>query len=174
MTLATWWRARRHRLLQIWAVGLAACVVVGLASGLGYLERAQSWALDTLYRLRAPQQPSGVVIVAIDEDAFEGFGGRSPVPRDYLARVVRGIARAGSTTLALDVGLDTPTSREADDALAAAIREFGDGGVSRVVLLAPAKPNVPVLGGADLGRSVVLASPQVPQDRDGVMRRAEC
>ena len=171
--LATWWRVRRQRLLQIWAVGLAASVVVAAASGLGYLTGFQSTALDLLQILRGSPYPSGVVIVAIDNTAFEGFGGRSPIPRDYLARVVRGIARSGAAAVGVDVRFDTPTKPADDAALAAAIRQFADNGLSRVVLLAPIEPNARLLGGAELGPSVVLASPDVPQDKDQVMRRAE-
>jgi class 3 adenylate cyclase/CHASE2 domain-containing sensor protein len=111
--------------------------------------------------------------VAVDDDAFDGFGGRSPIPRDYLARVVRGIARSGAAAIGVDIQLDTPTTPAADAALAAAIRDFADNGLSRVVLLAPIEPNDRLLGGADLGPSVVLASPDVPPDDDRLIRRVE-
>jgi adenylate cyclase len=114
-----------------------------------------------------------VVIVAIDEDAFNGFGGTSPLPRAYLARVLRGIARSGAVAVGVDIQFDTPTTPAADGELAAAIREFGDRGLSRVVLLAPMKPEDKLLGGADLGPSVMLASPDVPRDGDQVIRRVE-
>jgi len=171
--LAKWWRTRRQRLLQIWAVGLVAAVVVTAASGRGYLERWQSTALDLLQILQGRKEPAGVIIVAIDDEAFNGFGGRSPIPRDYLARVLRGIARSGAAAVGVDVQLDTPTTPPADGELAAAIREFADKGLSRVVLLAPIKPEDKLLGGADLGPSVVLASPNVPPDADQVIRRVD-
>lgn len=169
----TWWRQRRPRLLRIWAVGLVASGLVAAASGLGYLEGFQSTALDLLQNLRGRQFPSRVVIVAIDDAAFENFGGRSPIPRDYLAKVVRGIARSGAAAVAVDIQFDTPTTPEADGTLATAIREFADTGFSRVVLLAPMKPEDKLLGGADVGPSIILASPYVPDDRDGIIRRVE-
>jgi adenylate cyclase len=171
--LATWWRARRQRLLQIWAVGLAVSVVVTAASGMGYLERFQATALDILQKLQGRRYPSRVIIVAIDDDAFKNIGGRSPIPRDYLARVIRGIGRSGAASIGVDVQLDTPTTPAADGALAAAIREIADNGLSRVVLLAPIEPAGTLLGGAELGPSVVLATPNMPTDDDRLVRRVE-
>ena len=168
----TWWRQRRQRLLQIWAVGLAAAVLVTAASSLGHLEIFQRSGLDLLQRLQGRPLPSGVVIVAIDDTAFEGFGGRQPTPRDYLARVVRGIARSGARVLAVDILFDTPTTPEADAALAAAIRDFSGQGGS-VVLVGPLAENDSPLGAVALGASVMLASPFTPQDHDHVIRRVE-
>jgi CHASE2 domain-containing sensor protein len=89
-----WLRQRRARLLQLWAVGLvAACAVTG-ASAMGYLESLQARALDLLIYLQNPRQPSGLIIVAIDDAAFDALGRRQPLPRDYLARVLRGVTRA--------------------------------------------------------------------------------
>jgi adenylate cyclase len=154
-------------------VGLAASLLVAAASSLGYLESWQARALDLLQRLQGHQYPTDVVIVAIDDTAFKGFGGRTPIPRDYLARVVRGLARSGAAVVGIDVTLDTPTTPEADGALAAAIREFADGGLSRVVLLGPLSDNATALGSVALGTAVVLASPEVLPDADAVIRYVE-
>jgi CHASE2 domain-containing sensor protein len=54
----------------------------------------QARALDLLIYLQSPRQPSGLVIVAIDDAAFDALG-RRQLPRDYLARVLRGVTRAG-------------------------------------------------------------------------------
>jgi len=169
----TWWRQRRQRLRQIWAVGVVASVLVTAASSLGHLELFQRTGLDVLQRLQGRQLPSGVVVVAIDEAAFEGFGGRQPIPRDYLARVIRGIARSGAAALGVDIRFDTPTTPAADAALAAAIRDFSDKGLSRVVMLGPLAANDSPLGAAALGSSVMVASPFMLQDHDQVIRRVE-
>jgi adenylate cyclase len=168
-----WWRLRRGRLLQMWAVGLAAGLLVTAASALGYLEGWQARALDLLQRLQGREPPSAVVIVAVDDTAFEALGGRQPIPRDYLARVVRGIARSGAAALAVDIRFDTSTTAEADGALAAALREFGGGRASPVVLLAPLGAGDGALGAAQLGPHVMLASPQVLLDADHLIRRVE-
>ena len=54
MSLGRWWRQRRARLWQLWAVGLVATVLVTGASAMGYLESLQARALDLLIYCRAP------------------------------------------------------------------------------------------------------------------------
>ena len=150
-----------------------ASVLVTGASARGYLESWQVRALDLLQHLQAPRQPGDVAIVAVDAAAFEALGGRQPLPRDYLARVVRGLARCGASVVGIDITFASPTEPGADAALAEAIREFADHGVSRVVLLAPLSPGAEPLGAAALGASVMTASPLVSVPPDGVIRRID-
>jgi adenylate cyclase len=157
----------------MWAVGLVASALVSGASALGHLEGWQVRALDLLQRLQGRRLPHDVVVVAIDETAFEGVGRRQPIARDYLARVVRGVAKSGAAVVGLDITFTTPTTPAADAALAAAIRDFADAGLSRVVLLGPLGSGSGPLGEATLGPSVVLASPSVPADDDGFIRRID-
>jgi adenylate cyclase len=169
--LGSWWRTHRRRLLQFWAVGIAASVIVTVASAAGYLEGTQARTLDLLMRLRGSQLVSDVVIVAIDDDAFESLGQRQPLARDYLARLVVGLRRAGAAVVGLDIAFDAPTTPAADRALARAIGEFGDGGLSRVVLTSDATPPSGALASpAFLGR-VVRGESTTPDDEDGLVRR---
>ena len=170
MSAGGWWRARRARLLQLWAVGLASSVLVTAVSALGYLEGWQARGLDLLLRLQGHRTPYDVVIIAIDEAAFEGLDKRQPIPRDYLARVIRGLQRSGAAAVGLDVTLTTPTAPADDAALARAILEFSDDGVSRVVVAAPLATRGP-LGAPALGTSVIVGAPHVPVDPDGYIRR---
>jgi adenylate cyclase len=145
--------------------------VTGL-SALGHLEAVQARALDLVLAMRGPRLAAGVVIVAIDDAAFEGLGRRQPLPRAYLARLVRGLQRSGAAVVALDVSLTTATIPEDDAALATAIREFSHDAVSRVVLA-----DIPDVGAGPLGepgfrQAVVRGSPAVPVEADGVIRRA--
>jgi adenylate cyclase len=114
-----------------------------------------------------------VAIVAVDSAAFERLGGRQPISREYLARVVRGLNRCGASVVGIDITFNTPTESSADAALAAAIRDFSDHGVSRVVLLGPLGRGAEPLGAAALGSSVVVASPLVRVPPDGVIRRVD-
>jgi adenylate cyclase len=166
-----WWRLRRGRLLQIWSVGLLASVLVSAASSLGYLGFLQARALDLLQFLLVRQAPHDVVVVAVDESAFEGLGRRQPIARDYLARVVRGVGKSGAAVVGIDIVFTTPTTPEADAALARAIREFSDNG--GVVLLGPLAPGPGPLGDTALEPYVTLASPAVPSDEDGFIRRID-
>jgi adenylate cyclase len=172
MGLGRWWRQRRARLLQLWAVGLvAACAVTG-ASAMGYLESLQARALDLLIYLQSPRQPSGLVIVAVDDTAFDALGRRQPLPRDYLARVLRGVTRAGAAAVGFDISLHTAGAPEADDALARAIVEFAGRGEHRFVVAGTSLPERGPLADPGLARLVVTSAPDVPVDPDAVVRRA--
>src|SRR5258705_10364095 len=172
MSVGNWWKQRRARLLQLWAVGLvAACAVTG-ASAMGFLESLQARALDLLIYLQSPRQPSGLVIVAIDDAAFDALGRRQPLPRDYLVRVLRGVTRAGAVVIGLDISLRTASAPEDDRAMAAAIIDLGARGDRRLVVASPALPPTGPLADPALRRIVVTSAPDVPVDPDAVLRRA--
>lgn len=166
-----WWRARSARVLPLWGVGIAASLVVTALSALGYLEPLQARSLDLLLRLQEQRQAPEVVIVAIDEDAFESVGRRQPIPRDYLARLIRGIQRAGAAVVGLDVALNTATVPEEDGALVEAILGFGEGETSRVVLVDSGVPRGGPLAAPEFRAGAMRAAAEVPLDRDGVIRR---
>jgi len=166
----SWWRARRARLLKLWAVGLVSSAVVTVASALGWLEPLQARGLHVLLTLQGHRTPYDVVIVAIDDAAFEGLGKRQPIPRDYLAKVIKGLQRSGAAAVGLDITLTTRTTPANDETLARAIQEFSDDGVSRVVVVGPLGTSGP-LGAAALDPWVIVGSPKVPPDNDGYIRR---
>src|SRR5215813_10959684 len=171
MGLGKWWRQRQARLLQLWAVGLlAACLVTG-ASAMGYLESLQARALDLLIYLQSPRQPSGLVIVAIDDAAFDSLGRRQPLPRDYVARILRGVTRAGATVIGLDISLRTASAPADDRAVADAIVQLGAHGDRRLVVAATALPSTGPLSAPAIRRFVTTSAPDVPVDGDAVVRR---
>ncbi|MFQ5946440.1 MAG: CHASE2 domain-containing protein [Anaerolineae bacterium] len=167
-----WWRVRRARLLQLWAVGLTSSLLVTGASAMGYLEPVQAKALDLLLWLQAQRFASDVVIVAIDDQAFESLGQRQPIPRDYLAMLIRGLERSGAAVVGLDIALTSPTTPADDAALARAILDFGQDGVSRVVLAETMGPGSGPLAEPVFWRTVVHGSPMVPVEDDGLIRQA--
>lgn len=116
---------RLRRLCQLWVTGAAAAVAVTAASALGWLEPLQVRTLDLVQRLGGQRFPPEVVVVAIDEAAFEKLGARQPIPRGYLASVLRGLDRSGAAAIGLDIALSVPTTAADDEALARAIRQFG-------------------------------------------------
>ncbi|HET7876612.1 MAG TPA: adenylate/guanylate cyclase domain-containing protein, partial [Methylomirabilota bacterium] len=137
----------------------------------GDLEWLQARGLELLMRWQGQRPPSGVVIVAIDDAAFESLRGVQPLPREYLARVVRGLKRAGAAVVGLDISLRTPTTPAADAALAQALLEWSDNGTSRVVVADLALADRGPLADPLLARAVVRGAPNVPADQDRVMRR---
>jgi adenylate cyclase len=168
----TWWRVRRGRLLQLWGFGIVASLLVTLASASGYLESLQARTLDLLLRLQGQRFASDVVIVAIDDQAFESLGRRQPLPRGYLAKLLRALRRSGAAVVGLDITLTSPTTPEDDAALANAILEFSQDGVSRVVLVETMAPGSGPLADPEFLRAVVHGSAAIPADDDGLIRRA--
>jgi adenylate cyclase len=149
---------------------LLASLAVTAASALGYLERLQASALDLILVLGGQRFPRDVVIVAIDDAVFDALEQRQPIPRQHLARVVRGLQKSGAAAVGLDISLRTATAE--DDALADAIREFSEGGVSRVVLVEGRPPDGGPFAAPAFRDAVLRGSDRMPIDRDGVIRRA--
>jgi adenylate cyclase len=139
---------------------------------MGYLESLQARALDLLIYLQSPRQPSGLVIVAVDDAAFDALGRRQPLPRDYLARVLRGVTRAGAAAVGFDISLRTAGAPEADRALARAFVEFGGRGERRLVVAGTSLPERGPLADPAVARLAVPSAPDVPVDADAVVRRA--
>jgi adenylate cyclase len=170
--MKAWWQAHRSRVLQLWGVGIACSLLVTGASALNYLEFLQTPILDLMLSLQAQRFASEVVIVAIDDTAFESLGRRQPLSREYLARLLRALQRSGAAVVGLDVALTSPTTPADDAALAKAILDFGHDGVSRVVLAETVVPESGPLSDPALLQTVVRGSPSVPVDDDGIIRQA--
>src|SRR5262249_26970095 len=137
----------------------------------GYLEHYQARMLDLVQRLGGRTLPPEVALVAIDETAFAGLGARQPIPRDYLARVIPGLARSGAAVVGLDVAVSVPARLAADRALADALRELADAAGRRVVFLDLAPPPSGPLADPALLGALTRGSDRVPVDADGVVRR---
>jgi adenylate cyclase len=164
-----------RRLGQLWAAGAAAALAVTAASALGWLEPIQVRALDIVQQLGGQRFPPEIVIVAIDDAAFEKLGARQPIPRPYLASILRGLDRSGAAVVGLDVALSIPTTPAEDGALAGAIRELGKeagGGGPRLVLVDARAPPSGPLADPVLLRAIPRGSDRVPLDEDGAIRRA--
>lgn len=115
-------RTSHRRFLFGLTIGLLASLgMAGLVS-LGYFFANQARALDVFFWLRGTARAPEIVLVAIDEDAFQRLKERQPLSRAYLASVVRGLRKSGARFIILDIDLRRPTARAHDQALAAAIR----------------------------------------------------
>jgi adenylate cyclase len=167
-----WWRTRRRRLLGLWGAGILASVVVTGASSIGYLERLQARALDLLLLLGGQRFPADVVVVAIDDATFMMLEERQPIPRQHLARVIRGLQRSGAAAVGLDINLGAATSAVDDAALREAMAEFSREGLSQVIALDGPPPASGPLATPGSGPPIARGSDRVPVDPDGVIRRA--
>jgi adenylate cyclase len=172
-------RSRGRRFLLGLILGFLASAAMATVTSLGYFSGYQGKALDLYFwaqgRTRAPE----IALVGIDDTAFQGLNERQPLPRDYLAGVIRGVRKSGAHLIGLDVDLRRLTTAADDRALLAAIRG------------APGDPAGPVVVARTLGaasppggdvrfRARPLYDPvlemasgfaEVPKDDDGYFRR---
>ncbi len=170
-------RARHRRFLLGLSLGFAASAAVATATSLGYFSGYQGKALDLYFWLQGRTRAPEIVLVAIDDAAFHRLNERQPLPRDYLAGIIRGLRKSGARLIGLDVDLRRPTMPTEDRDLVAAIRGApGDA----VVVVARTLAAAPDPGGRILFRprrlydSTLEASSgfaEVPKDEDGFFRR---
>ena len=172
-------RSPHRRFLLGLGLGVLASAAVALVTSLGYFSGYQGTALDLFFwaqgRARAPE----IVLVGIDDAAFQRLNERQPLPRDYLAGLVRGLRKSGARAIGMDVDLRRPTDAADDRALAAAI-VGGPGEPGGQVVLARTLTAVPTAEGGVVFRPSRLYDPalervsgfaEVPRDEDGYFRR---
>lgn len=110
------------------------CVAIGLAATLGFalthfvslfhhLEVRTQDIRETGFSARLPQD-SHIVVVAINEESLSRFPYRSPVDREFLAKVLKTLEAKQAKAIYLDVLLDQPTEPAKDDALRATIQSL--------------------------------------------------
>ncbi|MBI1734441.1 MAG: adenylate/guanylate cyclase domain-containing protein [Candidatus Rokubacteria bacterium] len=164
---------RWGRLVEMWAVGIAASLLVTGAAGLGYLQGLQGWALDLVQQVQGQQHPPGIVVVGITDEEFDNeLGGRTPTSRAYLAKVVRGLQRAGARAVLLDFDFTSPTEPENDRQLAEAILAFSENGISKVVFTDGAVKGKGPLTDPRILAATVRGTPNQPVDPDQIVRHA--
>ena len=114
-------RRPRNRKRAVLATVLLAVFAADLAGLLTPIDRTLlAWRFSML-----PRDASGrVEIVEIDAATFADLP-VWPFPREYYARVIDQLVRAGVGTIVLDVDFSAHSAEQADDALAAAIARAG-------------------------------------------------
>jgi len=172
-------RAQHRRFLLGLICGFVASAVMATAVSLGYFTGYQGKLLDFYFWLRGGARAPEIVLVGIDDAAFQRLNERQPLPRDYLAAVIRGVKKSGALLIGLDVDLRRPTSAAEDQALAEAILG-GPGDPVGPVVLARTLQAVSAGDGSVRFRPASLYAPslesasgfsEVPKDDDGFFRR---
>lgn len=172
-------RSRHRRFLLGLTLGFTASALVATATSLGYFSGYQGKALDLYFWVQGRTRAPEIVLVAIDDAAFSGLKERQPLPRDYLAGVIRGLRKSGVRLIGMDVDLRRPTTPADDRTLIAAIRGTpGDPGVP--VVVARTLSAAPGAGGEiryrprplfDAALEADSGFAEVPKDEDGFFRR---
>lgn len=133
MTIFATLKRRKRRFYKSLRLGVAVSVLLSLASHLGYLEIIEAKALDFLMLLRGQQRSAEIVLIQIDDDAFEKLGERQPLPRGYIANLIELAARGGAKAIGVDIEFKVASDATEDSRLLAAVESAVDGAGSRVV-----------------------------------------
>ncbi len=82
-------------------------------------------AKDLLFQIRGEIKTSGnVVIVNIGDDTFNSLGIQWPFPREYHARVIDNLERAGAAKIIFDIEFVEESNAESDSILASTIAKY--------------------------------------------------
>jgi len=104
-------------------VSVVTSLMVTASSYMGYFEPIQRKALDLMVWWKEKERPSQIVIVALDDEAFQYLGDRQPLPRKQLASLITLMKQCGAKVIGLDVELKARTDRAADDLIEKAVQD---------------------------------------------------
>jgi class 3 adenylate cyclase/CHASE2 domain-containing sensor protein len=161
-------------------LGFLASVAVALATSQGYFSGYQGLALDLFFWARGRTRAPEIVLVGIDDAAFQGLNERQPLPRDYLAALVRGLRKSGARLICMDVDLRRPTNPADDRVLATAILGEPPDASGPVIVARTLTAVSSALGGDvvfrpsrlyDAALETASGFAEVPRDEDGYFRR---
>jgi adenylate cyclase len=165
------------RVLRAMLVGLLVSVVVTGLSRTGLLSGWETRAVDAFLFLRDRVAAPEIVLVVVDDDAFQALGQRQPLSRRYVADLADFLLKSGAKVVAFDLVLAAPSTPADDRALLATVRRWNarrPGSLLFASLAMPADkagraytllpPFSPELGG-------VLGFANAPLGVDGVVRR---
>src|SRR2546428_577989 len=168
----------KRRVVYALLLGLGVSVFVTVSSRLGSLGGWETRVVDTFLFFRQRVPSPDIVLVVVDEAAFQELGERQPLSRRYLADLADVLMRAGARAVAFDILFKSRSVPEEDEALLALARHSEATGSGRLVYasLAIAK----TMEGQERYETTVPFSPDLrgafgfanaPTGSDGVIRR---
>jgi len=121
---------------RTWWGALAFFILVALAAILS--RPVENFVRDTMMATISPwtSAPEGIVLVTVTEDTLKGFAYRSPIDRDFLAKLVTRLASAKPKAIGIDLLFDQPTESSKDAALKEALVAAEQSGVPIVLAVA--------------------------------------
>ena len=171
-------RARHRRLLLGLILGFLASIGTGVAASRGYFFDYQGKILDAFFWLQGRVRGPEIVLVAIDDPAFQRLKERQPLPRDYLATLIQGLRKSGARLIVMDIDLRQPTNAHDDQALVAAVQDRSGSGAPvvvartlRVTRKVGQDPRYELRSLYNPALETVSGFSEVPKDDDGMFRR---
>lgn len=161
----------RYRVRMLLTAGLLAAVVAGAAYATGVLGALEDSSIDSRYRHRAAEQPSDMLVVAVDDRTFDDLGQQWPFKRSVFGRAARVLHKAGARDIIFDVQFTERTTDREDFALYDGIGAAG--GAVLATAQSDGAGHTRVLGGDDNLRAIHsrAASSTFPDDAGGTIRR---
>jgi adenylate cyclase len=112
------------RVVRAMLVGLLVSLVVTGLSRIGLLAGWETRAVDAFLFLRDRVPAPEIVVVMVDDDAFQALGQRQPLSRRYVADLADFLLRSGAKVVAFDLVITTPSVPAEDQALLATVRRW--------------------------------------------------
>jgi PAS domain S-box-containing protein len=155
-----------------WLAGFAVCVSIGvlyLSGSLLFIDRPLTSAR---FQVLTSDPTGDVVVVAIDARSLQEMP-VWPWPRSWHAMVIDKLHAAGARQIAVDIDFSAASSKDEDDALAAALARAG-GNVILPVFEQSADSKSNIASTAPLppfAAHTRIASANIRPDSDGIVRR---
>ena len=169
---AAWITPSRRRVLHALLLGIGISVAVTAASRVGALAGWETRMVDTFLFFRDRLPSPDIVLVVIDEEAFQSLQERQPLPRRYLATLGELLLKSGARVVGFDVQVSRATTPAEDRALVDLARRWP----GRVIFASVARANPGGAGYALVAPfapelQATLGFANAPLDSDGVIRR---
>ena len=124
-------KRKKHSKIGVFLlIALGAFILASFFSIFDLLKTLELKTLDARFQLRGTTDvmDSNIIVVGIDDRTFEELPARYPYPREYQARLIRNLNRAGARLIVFDIQFTEPDlkSPEGDSILAAAVKEAGN------------------------------------------------
>jgi adenylate cyclase len=172
LTSPGWITPSRRRVLRALLLGVGISVAVTAASRVGALTGWETRMVDSFLFFRDRLPSPDIVLVVIDEDAFQSLQERQPLPRRYLATLGDFLLKSGARVVGIDVQVSRATTPSEDRALVDLVRRWP----GRVILASaarahPDRPGYALVPPFAPELQAALGFANAPLDSDGVIRR---
>ena len=111
-------------------IAIGAFILAAIVSVMDIVHTLELKTLDARFKIRGTVDVSdaGIIIVGIDDQSYDELPERWPFPREYYARMITNLKKAGAKMVVFDVQFTEPDlkSAEGDSILAAAVKEAGN------------------------------------------------
>ncbi len=124
------------KILKYVIISLILFVVFRILFITNFWQNLEHKADDVFFMLRGEQETSGdIVIVEIGDDTFNTLNERWPFPREYHAKLIENLEKAGASQIIFDIEFTERTNIDSDSKLAATIAKYDNVILSGKIIL---------------------------------------